>query len=255
MHQALTKREIPEWLAKLDPEQPVFSIRDVLSRSLYYGASSRDGDPVRYLGGFVHSFIYVDFVFTRDEVWNSLHHEHRGFKGYDLVVCRDISLIELVPDGWVPINPDISRDGNPLLHFDWWKERFAIWAILERKAEFGEDFGPERLSFLYINGDAVATFQALYHGNRRAPEVVAIIQPGLGFGGNWTDFHNPEKIFGRSVLQNPHGKPNYILYGGWGRNYRPCCWPDYDKEICDISTMRGHIGLWRAPWAATEDVH
>ena len=249
MYQDLQKHETPEWLLRIRPEETDFSIRDVLSRSLYYAACSRDGDPVRFLGGFVHSFIYVDFILEHDDVWNSLHDDHHGFKGYDILLCRDVSARELTPNGWQPIHPRRS-DGNPLLHQDWWKEPYSIWTVLERKPDFTDDHGPERLSFLFICGDGVATFQALYHGNHCTPEVVAIIQPGLGFGGNWTNFHDEKQIFGRSVLQNPHGKPNYILYGGWSHeaNYRPCCWPDFSEEICYCSTMNGHIGLWRAPW-------
>jgi len=250
MIQGLLKRETPEWLRQ------DFPIREILKDSLYYPASARDGDPVRYLGGFIHSFVYVDYSIEHDDVLASLHDEHHRFRGYNLMWCREISERELAPNGWKPIPPDLERDGNPKTRISWMKRPpYALWAVLERRPEFGEDHGPDRLSLLFICGDGVATFQALYHGNHCAPEVVAIIQPGLGFGGNWTDFRNQDRIFGRSVLQNPYGKPNYLLYGGWNHNheYRPACWPDFDEEIDYWATPDGHIGLWRASWCETRE--
>jgi hypothetical protein len=90
----------------------------------------------------------------------------------------------------------------------------------------------------------VAAFQALYHGNHCAPDVLAIIQSGEGFGRNWTDFRDVDKILGRSVLQNPYGRPRYLLYGGWGRDYRTTCWAEYSQLKHYWPAADGELGLW-----------
>jgi hypothetical protein len=239
----IEKTKAPKWLSKLTNVEQ-FSIHDVLQGSLYYPASGRDGDPVKYLGGFIHSFIYVDYGIDYDEVKASLHGDEHGFSGYSTLSCRDISERELVPSGWTPKSPDVS-DGN-LARARRVKTPFAIWSVFERNSDQDESHGPKRFSILYICGDGVATFQAIYLGNQCRPKVIAIIQPGTGFGGNWTDFREPDKIFGRSVLSNPEGKPEYLLYGGWGPDYSKTCWPQYSKLIHYWNAAAGKLGLWQA---------
>ena len=56
--------DVPEWLARVSADtmnSEAFLLHDILCDSLYYPASSFDGDPVVYLAGCIMSFIYVDF--------------------------------------------------------------------------------------------------------------------------------------------------------------------------------------------------
>jgi len=236
-------------------------MKQILPNSLYYPSCGRDGDPVKYLAGFVHSFVYVDYGLTHDEVWDSLHDAQRGFAGYDLLWCRDVAKYELIPAeaSW-SISPNPSVDGDPSVCQRFIKPPFAIWSVYERKRDYGDSHGPERFSLLYVGGEGVATFEALYYGNSCAPDVVAIIQPGTGFGGNWTDFRNPKLIFGRVVLQNPNGRPKYLLYGGWGYAedvlafyYKGCCWPTYSNPIHRWRAANGALGLWCADGSFEND--
>lgn len=241
----LEHQRYPDWLKNLTGLETL-PIRDVLNNSLYYPSSGRDGDPVRYLSGHVHSFIYVDYGLEHKEVIASLHDDKHSFKGYSLLDCRDISEGELTPHGWNPIPPDPLIDGDPKQYCDYIKKPFAIWSVHERSHEYGEEHGPKRFSLIYLCADGATEFQALYRGNQCKPEVVAIIQPGKGFGHNWTDFCDPQQIFGRSALQNPYGSPRYLLYGGWGNDYRKCCWPSYSTLLNYWKTVDGELGLWSA---------
>lgn len=237
-------RPMPLWLSQIN-NCDVLPIGELLANSLYYPSSGRDGDPVRYLAGLVHSFIYVDYAIEHDDMLASMHHNHHGFNGYSILCCRDVSEKELTPEGWqsLPLN---HSDGNPEKYRDMMKPPCSIWAIYQRNQGLDDTHGPERFSFLYICGDGVATFQALYHGNKCAPDVVAIIQPGTGFGRNWTDFENPSMIFARSVLGNKNGKPEFLLYGGVGD--KACCWPAYENLIHYWKLpagVGGALGLWQ----------
>ncbi|HOC02980.1 MAG TPA: hypothetical protein P5065_00665 [Candidatus Ratteibacteria bacterium] len=211
----IKKRRVPNWLVNIDKELKGLSIKKILSNSLYYPASGRDGDPVRYLGGYVYSFIYVDYGLEYDEVSNSLEDYNHGFRGYRILTRRDVRKEELIPQGWSPILPNRCIDGDLRKTINFIKKPFALVHLQKRK-NFDEEDGPSYFSFLFIGGDGVATFQVLYHGNKCSPDVVTIIQPGTGFGGNWTNFQDPEMIFAQSVLQNSYGRPSYLLYGGWG---------------------------------------
>ena len=245
MINGLTPRSVPAWLSHLDATGP-FPLKEVLEGSLYYPSSGRDGDPVRYLGGFIHSFVYVDFAIAEAEVMASLEASRHRFKGYRLALQRNLKERDLVPTGWTPV-PPTRADGRPRQPRDLPVTPFALWAVFDRMEGFGEDHGPSRFSLVFLCGDGVASYQALYQGNGCVPEVVAIIQPGHGFGGNWTDFTDPRKIFARSVLGHPRGVPRYLLCGAW--NARPeskACWPGYPGLVAQWPAAQGHLALWEA---------
>lgn len=102
----------------------------------------------------------------------------------------------------------------------------------------------------------MVAFQALYLTNRSKPKAVAIIHPGhLPGGGNWTDYRNPEMIVARSVLRNPNGMPDMLLYGGYGEleRYKSSCWPECREPVGfadkvlhhNVNNMtKGWIGIW-----------
>ena len=215
---------VPVWLSKLgDPLGPI-PMPDVLRHCVYYPSAGVDGYPVKYLGRYFQSFVYVDYGVGEQFVLNDLP----NFRGYDLILNRQVCQDELVPRGWQP--PKLRReDGDPTRNAGRILPPFAIWAVYDRKPEVCPEHGPQRFSLLYIGGEGAATFHALFYSHRVSPAVVALIQPGTGFGGNWTDFENPNRVFARLVRENPAGMPDHLLYGGWGDGggYISAPWPEY----------------------------
>jgi hypothetical protein len=248
MLQELPVITAPRWLTDLSAttimNEP-FPLEDILRDSLYYPASGFDGDPVKHLVGNILSFIYVDYGNSHDEFMSEL--ETSGFRGYDRLADRPVTEKELTPHGWHPMPPTRS-DGDPSRCHEWIeKNPFCSWSVFQRREDVPNSHGPSRFSLLYLCADGVAAFQALYGGNTAFPKAVAVIQPGHGFGGNWTDYTNPENIFARSVLWNLRGQPEILLYGGYGgrARYREPCWPDYQTHVCFIDKAAGgSIGVW-----------
>ena len=245
---------VPQWLLDLTPTTMAnrqFPLNELLRDSLYYPSSGFDGEPVKHLAGNIISFVYVDYGYTRDEFMSEM--KNTRFRGYDPPAIRSVTEQELVPHGWHP-DPPTPDDGDPSLHRDGIKEPFCDWCVFQRQKGFPANHGPDRFSLLYLCADGVAAFQALYVTNSVAPKAVAVIQPGHSIlGGNWTDFTDPEKIFARSVLQNPGGRPEILLYGGRGRRagYRKPCWPDYrtnlysySKVYDSVNRVYGNVGVW-----------
>jgi len=229
----------PDWLMNVDSQLKEFPWPEMLQRSVYYPASRFDGQPVRFLGRYFQSYIYVDYGVAQEDLIQRLDE----FLGYRVMGWRNVAKEELVPNGWSPI-PPTREDVSSSRQMQRIRDPFAIWAVLEREEGYSADHGPARISLLYICGDGVATFQAIYHGNEAAPAVVAIIQPGTGFGGNWTNFEDPKKCFARSVMQNPHGQPEYLLNGGWGEGhfYSKPCWPEFSEPV---RAFNGRLRMWR----------
>lgn len=250
MLEQLPAAEEPEWLSRIDSTTMCaapFPLADILRGSLYYPSAGFDGDPVRYLAGNVVSFVFVDYGKSEEELTAELTNPRYGFRGYEVIGSRRITENELAPRGWTPSFPS-PADGDPSRYRDRMKKPFCSWVILQRRPETPISHGPHRFSLVYLCADGVAAFQALYAANGAAPGFVAVIQPGHGFGGNWTNYEDPNRIFARSVMQNPSGKPTFLLFGGIGRRdfYREPCWPDYSEFVCFLDKAGGGtIGVWR----------
>ena len=247
MHDKLVNATWPteQFLISLKDESP-FPLRLILRDSLYYPCSGFDGKPVKYLAGKILSFVYVDYGYTRNELFTEL--EESGFHGYDVVASRSISERELAPQGWRP-PPLEQHDGDPTRRCRWIKDSFCEWFLFQRREDVPASHGPSRFSLLYLCADGVAAFHALYVANSIAPKIVAVIRPGCGpLSGAWTDLTDSTKIFARSVLGNFGGQPEFLLYGGWedSDRYREPCWPDYSKNVCFFGSnpRRRIVGLW-----------
>jgi len=228
------------WLSDLTAtsiEWEPLPLIQLLEDSLYYPSSGLDGDPIKYMAGNILSFIYADYSLPKNSVLKAL--TGAGFRGYELLASRDVFKLawELERQErdlrWLK-----DTDGSPSSHA-WIRkdtEPFCIWSVFQRQDNFPDTHGPLRFSLLYLCAEGVAAFQSLYIANSISPMAVAVIQPGHSFGGNWTDFTDPKKIFSRSVQQNPAGQPSILLC-----LYDEPCWPNYGRNVC----FRGRrIGVW-----------
>jgi hypothetical protein len=228
---------LSDW-SRIAREGTPLPLREILVDSVYYPACGMDGDPVKYLHKQFQSFVYVDYGVGRDAVVSEL----TQFKGYELEVSRELQRSDLIPNGWNPPQwtgmlrmPD--RVARTI------REPFAIWALYRRHPDYGDDHGPTGFSLLYIGGDGVATFHALHYSMGVTPRVICLIQPGTGFGGNWTDFQDRNGILARVVLENPAGRPDFLLYGGWGDGafYRTSPWPEFATQV---AVLHGRLRLF-----------
>jgi len=244
MIDSLPKKKMPDWIKNIcDENQPSkIPLKKILNDSLYYPSAGFDGVPIRYLSGNIYSFIYVDYGRSSSELDEEI--QNRGFNGYQIILSREITEGELTPNGWKP-SPPSRHDGDPSKYRNWIKKPFAKWLVFQRNDGLGSEHGAERFSLLYLCAEGVAAFQALYISNECFPLGIAIIQPGTGFGLNWTDFGNPEEILANTVLTNPAGKPTILLYGGIGKRdfYREPCWPQFSEHVCFLEQK--NIGIWR----------
>ena len=220
--------DAPEWLARVSADtmntEP-FPLQHILRDSLYYPASSFDGDPVAYLAGWIASFIYVDYRHGPDELETKLR--ETGFLGYERVASRSVTQRELTPQGWHPEYP-AEDDRGRCFRQDPVKPPYCTWSVFARSADYPPSHGPSRFSFLYLCADGRAAFQAIYLSNGHRPKGLAIIQPGDKV------FENPEGLFARNILGNPEGPPEMLLYGGAGGRefYLQPPWPGFGPPAC-----------------------
>lgn len=214
----------PAWLMNLNADTIAnhpFPLKDVLTDSLYYPGAGTDGKPVRWLAGNCYSFVYTDYLVEQSDLMAVISHESTGLRGYEVLGIRNIAMQELIPNGWNPVFPD-SSDGNPPRREQDFAKPFCLWLILERQPDYDAEHGPKRFSLLYLCGDGVGSYQALYNSNRIKPKILFLIQHG--FGGNWTNFENPNGILARSVAANPAGMPDWLI--GRHNKKHESYWPE-----------------------------
>ena len=243
MISTLPKPGEPKWLMEIDdPANCDFPQQELLQGSFYYPASWVDGKPVACFAGNFFSFVYTDCGMTKA----ALHEEiqQRGFKGYEPLGCRPVSWEELTPNGRSPAKFDPSSSK----YSDWIKPPFCEWYIFERQDGFDETHGPKRFSLLFLCEDGVNAFQWLYVDNKLAPNTVAVIQPGRDFYRGSIHFDNPEGMLAQAVMGNQSGHPEYLLFGGIGKEefYEDSCWPQYHRERIDFLACEDtYIGIWK----------
>lgn len=234
-----------------------FPVRALLYNSVYYPASAFDGGVIRDCNvnrkdWNVLSFVYVDYK----ETPRSLS-ETEMPRGYRILGMRQLKEEELVPNGWTPQLPpnlDIERYQRIAMPYSQ-RHTFATWMVFERLPEFGEEHGPERFSLIFLRADGVATYQALYWTNGMYPRAIAIIQPGTGFGLNWTDFFKKDDPFYWTVNHNPAGMPEYIYCGYWSHNVATSAtstpdhihfdWPEYEYWQPAVGYPQSEVFLYR----------
>lgn len=236
----LHQRPLPEWLAATHAPLSALPLRSLLSGSVYYPASSMDADPVELLAPYFHSFVYADYALSRDDVIKGL----ARFPGYGVLANRDVALTELAERKWPSTPP--AEEHERVRRF--MQPPFAVWAVLQKKFDVGGTPLSDRISFLFVGGDGVATFDALYRRKRRAPAAIALIQPGHGFGGNWTDFTDPNGPLAHAVMENQAGQPMWLLEGGTGEAtlYQTPCWPDFGTTVWTRPRSgEGTLRLWQ----------
>ena len=237
-------------LTKADIISGTLPLNDLLDNSLYYPSCEFDGAIVKHYSKKIQSFIYCDYATGEDVFMNHLH----DFRGYDLVGNRSLRQDELIPDGWqMQTPPHFNIEEYGKLDKKQLTKPFAHWAVYERSASFNESHGPKRFSLIYIGGEGVASYQALYWSNKKTAKVLAIIQPGTGFGLNWTDFRSKDGPLAWVVLNNKNGTPDTIIYGGMsgytGQNdrwYEDFTWEQYrmTETIMPYRTNTDKVTIW-----------
>lgn len=201
-----------------------FNIIDILEDSVYYPASGIDATPVEVFGNKYCSFINVDYSMSYDDVRRSMEFDFNPV-GYKLIGIKDVALEELTPNGQnysqIKFNEhELKRlkDHQFIndLYYSFASSAYAIWAVYELENESANtNVKAKRFSLLHIRGEGCETFKQLYYHNKKNPKAIAIINPGEGYGDNWTKFTDYKYRFYQSIRNNVDNNgadmPEYML--------------------------------------------
>jgi hypothetical protein len=178
--------------------------------------------------------VYVDYAVKKDEALEGM----QEVPGYKPIFFKDVSQYELSPTERHHVTPtvaDCAFTPRPVGGADTAELRIAayiqqnaridapycIWGVYQREVStdspgwrYSYLARAERISLLFVGGEGVATYQALYNSNGIVPvAIVLCAADARGFGGNWTDFEKRGGILERVVMANPAGIPQYLFTG------------------------------------------
>ncbi|WP_076791956.1 hypothetical protein [Chlorobium sp. KB01] len=237
------------WLDNITQEQietGMFPLNEVLQNSFYYPSCGFDGGIIKDCNTIgrdlnIFSFVYCDYATGEQE----FKQEQNTFLGYHVLGSRSVSHSELTPNGWRPQFPPQFNLQDYQRYRDTWKP-FINWTVYERDDNRDDNHGQKRFSLLYLGGEGVATYQALYWTNKIFPRALAIIQPGTGYGLNWTDFRDRNGALAWVINNNPVGQPELIYYGGYGNGYSDFNWHGYvqSRIIRPYYNEGGEVRIW-----------
>ena len=263
---------MPEWLTSID-ENSLFDRNLVLPNSIYYPGSKIDGRFLKVYLGMSHSIIYADPGVSKEEFKFNV----KKIGGYELILSIDISSKDLspnpkfdqqpIPSDFYPELDSYNEIPNALKNahermtrrivinpdgLTWRNDvnSFAMWVVLKRKSNTNPSHGPERFSLLFVGGEGIATYSAIFNSNLLFPKAIVFKGADIGFGHNWTFFEKKGGLFERVVMSNKAGIPQYLL--AWDR-YNPLgsdhwatekgielYWEKYTKRIPD----NGDLNVW-----------
>lgn len=197
------------------------TIDEILSNSLFYPSCGDDGLPVKYFNEHfaeygIDSYVYVDYAMCEDH----LKEVQDGFRYYHVIDEKDLDEIDLVAPGTdykqyasVLTVEEVARQEDIVYgrYIDTIKP-FAKFIEYVRNDDAAISRGPEHFTLLYIGAEAVAAYAALYRTRGIAPKAIAIIAPGTGFGGNYTDFYDLDSALMKLIRQGK-SQPEFILFG------------------------------------------
>lgn len=216
--------KVPEWLINLteyDIKNKSFPLKSVLSESCYYPGCGTDGNPIAFLGRYCQSFIYVDHWITENELLDAI--KNRPFAGYKPVAQRNLTPEDLCHNlNGIPVDT---------------QKGYAVWQVMERNDDKTDDFGPIRLSLVYLGAEAAPAYHVIYQRNGFIPKWISIVQCSELFN-DW----GSGKGFKELILENP---PQFMFTGRDGGPPVPTAsWCGYEKNVFRITLSYKRYDLW-----------
>lgn len=218
----------------------MFNLKEILEGSVFYPASGIDNSVIKCFSNQYSSFINVDYSISMTNVKNNMLGTLL-IDGYDLICLTQIGMEEITPNGFIPNNWVLNEHERQRLEMDFISEKFygrnftpfALWGVYELNQNNMKE--TKRFSVLHIGGESCAIFEALYLNYKINPSVVALINPGEGYGDNWTLFTNPDfrlfKNLTTNFLHNNAAMPTKIITNMiLNSNENDCFWPGYRFE-------------------------
>ena len=203
---------IPSWLANYRTGDKVAFSDFMSGRIGYYPGSSFDGCLIETANKAhcVHSFLYVDYGVTREQVEEELSKKD-AIMGYHSIGRVVWSHKDLIPHGDYPIPIEyLSRVKNSDGLVEKSVQPFCIMEIYERNEDKDDSCGAERFAVTYLFADGIATYYQLFVMHYKKAPWIFLLQDH-GFGGNYDKFGKGGLL--DDIIRDYQVRPEYVICG------------------------------------------
>jgi hypothetical protein len=190
-------------------------MKPYLHNAIFYPCSGLDGFSFRLANLIkpelnIKNHILVDFSISEidflDQCYNIL--------GYKIKKSTKLNQQDLSPKGWKPEMPpmlDIQRYNQAIQECQANKNLFAYLIEFKRETEFSTEHGPEEMNVIFIKGEAIATYQALFQNWEFNPRFILFKSAGWGWGMGYEDFRDAGNSLEWIIGANPFSKDSILL--------------------------------------------
>lgn len=201
------RTEMPQWLDEYDGNRvDIAAIRN--TACVFYPGSGNDGQPIHTFNAAhaVHLYIYADYMLTRENLEKQL--AETPFKGYKQIGIHNLDLKQLAPS-WRPhirVAPELIECMRRFSDI----KPYCFISVFERQENFSDEHGVKRFAVIFIGGDGIASYDALF-GNHNMIAPLAVVLQDHGFGGNYNGFGRDSLLEEIAVKSNVY--PRLLLVG------------------------------------------
>ena len=200
--------EMPQWLANYRSGEKLELAAVKRTECVFYPGSGNDGQPIHTFNAAhaAYLYIYADYMLIREDLEKQL--AETPFKGYKQIGIHTLDLKQLAPS-WHPhirITPELLEDMRRFSNI----EPYCFMSVFERQENFTDEHGAKRFAVIFIGGDGIATYDAIF-GNKNMVAPLAVVLQDHGFGGNYNGFGRSSLLEEIAIKSNVF--PRLLLVG------------------------------------------
>ena len=230
------KEAMPAWIMNHNKGDRVDFSALLASRIVYYPGSALEGSPIHVFNSAhaAHVYLYVDYGFSKEEIERLMSENvPAGYHIYDEPEVTERDLLPHAPQYHLTAEEsenvrELYKAANVPT-----QNSFGFLKIYERDESLGDEHGAERFAVLFLGGDAIAIYDAIF-GNTNAMPFACILG-NYGFDGSYADFCGGGLL--ETIAKRIHRLPKYIV-----------CVKDYPwSGYSMLKTVGGTYGrfVWR----------
>ncbi|MBO7329595.1 MAG: hypothetical protein J6W00_12590 [Lentisphaeria bacterium] len=198
------RSSMPLWLAEYDSTIDIAAVPN--TRCVYYPGAGFDGQPIHTFNAAhaAYLYIYADYGVEKQVIESKLN----SFKGYKVIGKHDIALNKLAT-AWRPhilMTKELVEESRRRATV----APYCFIAIFERLSDFSDEHGAKRFAVIFIGGDGIATYDALF-GNKNMIAPLSVVLQEHGFGGNYASFGRDSIM--EEIAKNSGVYPELLLVG------------------------------------------
>ena len=201
---------MPAWLVNHNKGDKVDFSALLASRIVYYPGSALDGSPIHVFNSAhaAHVYFYIDYGFSKEEIERLMSERiPAGYHIYDEPEVTERDLLSHTPQYHLTAEElENVRELYKAARVPT-QNSFGFLKIYERDDSLGDMHGAERFAVLFLGGDAIASYDAIFGNTNAAP--FACILGNYGFDGSYEFFCRGGLL--ETLAKRIHRLPKYLV--------------------------------------------